>query len=73
MQKDRFVIRGGRPLAGSLRVSGAKNSVLKLIAASILSPEPHTIDNVPGIVDVELMLKVIEHLGAHTTLDGHGS
>ncbi len=72
MQKDKFVIRGGKQLEGIVRVSGAKNSVLKLIAAAMLTPEPCTIDNVPRIADVKLMLQVIEHLGALTSFDEGG-
>ncbi len=72
MQKDRFVVRGGKQLAGKVRVSGAKNSVLKLIAASMLTPQECVIDNVPRIVDVDLMLGVIEHLGAVTWFDDRG-
>ncbi len=72
MQNERLIISGGSELAGTLRVSGAKNSVLKLIAAAILTSEPCTIDNVPHIADVDLMLAVIDHLGAKTGFDEQG-
>jgi len=72
MQKERLIVNGGKELAGAIRVSGAKNAMLKLIAAAILTPELCTIDNVPRIVDVNLMLQVIEHLGAQTSFDEQG-
>ncbi|NLG83553.1 MAG: UDP-N-acetylglucosamine 1-carboxyvinyltransferase [Firmicutes bacterium] len=61
---ERLVIRGGRRLAGTVRTSGAKNAVLKLMAASILANEPCLIRNVPRkISDVEVMIGVLRGLG----------
>lgn len=68
--EGRFVIRGGRPLSGKVRVSGAKNSVLKLMAASLLTPEECVIRNVPRITDVETMAEVLRHLGAAVEWEG---
>ncbi len=62
--EERFVIVGGKPLRGEVRVCGAKNSVLKLMAASLLTPEECVIHNVPHITDVEIMAEVLRHLGA---------
>src|SRR5205823_3231570 len=49
---DRFVVRPGPPLEGSVAIGGAKNSALKLLAATILAPGEHVLHNVPRIADV---------------------
>ncbi|MEZ5175760.1 MAG: UDP-N-acetylglucosamine 1-carboxyvinyltransferase [Acidimicrobiia bacterium] len=67
---DSIMVRGGRPLEGSIEVLGAKNAVLKHLVASLLAPGTHTILNVPRIVDVEIMGRVLEHVGARTVRDG---
>lgn len=61
---DRFVIEGGRKLEGIVEVSGAKNSALPIIAASILSDKRVVIENVPDVMDVRTMIELIEYLGA---------
>lgn len=61
---DAFVVRGGRPLRGDVRVSGAKNSALKLLAAALLAEGTSHIRNVPDIADVHTMKAMLEHLGA---------
>ena len=61
---DAFVVRGGQPLNGNVRVSGAKNSALKLVAAALLAPGRFVIRNVPEIADMHVMAAVLEHLGA---------
>jgi UDP-N-acetylglucosamine 1-carboxyvinyltransferase len=63
MREDKFVIAGGSPLRGRVRVEGAKNSVLKLMAASLLTPDECVIHNVPDITDVQIMMEVLRHLG----------
>jgi UDP-N-acetylglucosamine 1-carboxyvinyltransferase len=60
----RLLIHGGRRLAGQVAVSGAKNSALKLMAASLLAPGASVLHNVPDIQDVRTMQEVLEHLGA---------
>jgi UDP-N-acetylglucosamine 1-carboxyvinyltransferase len=60
---DKIIVRGGRPLSGTVRVAGAKNSVLKIMAASILTEEPVVISNVPMIRDVSVMVEVLRGLG----------
>ncbi len=67
---DSIVVRGGRSLHGSVPILGAKNAVLKHMVASLLAPGVHTIENVPGILDVRIMGDVIEHVGASCRLDG---
>ena len=60
----KFIIKGGKKLAGKIAVSGAKNAALKIIPASILSNETITIKNVPHIEDVDRSLEVLIDLGA---------
>lgn len=67
MQRTRLVIQGGRRLSGQVAVSGAKNSALKLMAASLLAPGKSVLRNVPDIQDVRTMREVLEYLGATVT------
>ncbi len=60
---DRFVVRGGAALNGTVRVSGAKNSALKLVAAALLAPGRTVVRNVPAIGDMGAMAEVLRHLG----------
>ena len=60
------MITGGRRLAGTVAVHGAKNAVLKHLVATLLAPGRHRISNVPGIIDVEIMLRVLAHVGAES-------
>ena len=61
---DRFVIQGAKALNGSVRPSGSKNEALPALAASLLTPEPVILKNLPDIADVRSMLGIIEKLGA---------
>ena len=54
---------GGNPLVGEVTLTGAKNSVLKLMAAALLAPGTSTITNVPDILDVEIMAELLRRLG----------
>ncbi len=67
---SRFVIRGGRPLSGEIRVSGNKNAVLPMIAASLLTSDEVVLTNVPDIRDVASMLEIASHLGVEVSRDG---
>jgi UDP-N-acetylglucosamine 1-carboxyvinyltransferase len=60
---DRLFVTGGARLAGSVRVSGAKNSGLKLMAAALLAPGRSVLRNVPRILDTLAMAELLEHLG----------
>ena len=60
---DRLLVTGGARLAGTVQVSGAKNSALKLMAASLLAPGRSVITNVPRIRDCAVMAEMLEHLG----------
>jgi UDP-N-acetylglucosamine 1-carboxyvinyltransferase len=66
-----YLIRGPARLEGSVSVSGAKNSALKLMAASLMVPGRVTLDNVPKITDVLLMVDVLERLGASIEFEGN--
>ncbi|HEX7056033.1 MAG TPA: UDP-N-acetylglucosamine 1-carboxyvinyltransferase [Bacilli bacterium] len=60
---EKLVIEGGRPLAGRIRIHGAKNAALPILAAAILSEGTHTIDNVPDLLDIKSMLDILRSLG----------
>ena len=66
---DVFVVRGGVPLRGTVRVSGAKNSALKLMAAALLTDEAVTITELPRIADVPTMADVLRGLDVDVVLD----
>jgi len=68
---SKFIIQGGAKLSGKVRVSGAKNSALKLIAASIMADSASTIHNVPRIKDIEKIERIIEKSGAKVEIDGN--
>jgi UDP-N-acetylglucosamine 1-carboxyvinyltransferase len=67
---DRLFVSGGARLAGTVAVSGAKNSALKLMAASLLAPGRSVITNVPRIRDCAVMAEMLEHLGVEVALSG---
>ncbi len=67
---DQLVIRGGRPLRGEVRVSGAKNAALPLMAAALLSEEPLELGNAPWLVDVRTIAKLLRHMGVEVAGDG---
>jgi len=60
---DRFVVRPGAPLSGTVAVEGAKNSTLKLMAATLLAEGRHVLSNVPRITDVDTMAEVLAAIG----------
>lgn len=68
---DEIRVKGGTPLRGTVGVLGAKNAVLKEMAAMLLAPGRHRLSNVPSIFDVELMADVLRHTGAHCEMAGH--
>jgi UDP-N-acetylglucosamine 1-carboxyvinyltransferase len=67
---DKIIIEGGRPLQGSVAVSGAKNAALPLMAATLIAPGLHTLQNVPDLRDTRTMLKVLKTLGAEWSRTG---
>ncbi|MEA2088865.1 MAG: UDP-N-acetylglucosamine 1-carboxyvinyltransferase [Patescibacteria group bacterium] len=60
-----YIIKGGKKLSGEIKVKGAKNSALKIIAATILTKGKNKISNVPIINDIEKMIEIIKNLGAN--------
>ena len=67
----RLVIRGGRKIGGAFRPLGNKNAALPMLAACVLTDEPVVLDNVPRILDVENMLKLLADLGVAVARKGH--
>jgi len=67
---DRFVVHGGRPLEGTLTAMSAKNAVLPILAACLLTPEECVIENVPMLEDVGTMLRLLESMGAGVSRSG---
>ena len=65
-----FVVRGGQPLRGELRINGAKNSALKLMSAALMAEGTTVLTNVPRIADVPVMGEVLVGLGAKVDVDG---
>ena len=63
-------IEGGHILEGTIKISGAKNSAVALIPASLLSDGKVTIDNIPNISDIDALNEILEYLGAHVTRNG---
>ncbi|MGA2887342.1 MAG: UDP-N-acetylglucosamine 1-carboxyvinyltransferase [Terracidiphilus sp.] len=61
---DKFVIRGGNPLTGTIRISGAKNSALPCMAAAILTEDEVTLENVPQVRDIETERRLLASMGA---------
>ena len=68
---DKFVIRGGNPLLGTIRVSGAKNSALPCMAAAILTAEEVVLENIPQVQDIETERRLLVSMGAEVEL-GYG-
>jgi len=68
---DKFVIRGGNPLLGTIRVSGAKNAALPAMAAALLTAEPVILENIPDVRDIETTRKLLVAMGAEVEL-GYG-
>jgi UDP-N-acetylglucosamine 1-carboxyvinyltransferase len=68
---DKFVIRGGNPLLGTVRISGAKNAALPCMAAALLTEEPVILENIPQVRDIETTRKLLAAMGAEVEL-GYG-
>jgi UDP-N-acetylglucosamine 1-carboxyvinyltransferase len=61
---DKILIHGGRPLSGSIKISGSKNSALPILAATLLTRDPCVLHRVPDLSDTHYMLQILMHLGA---------
>lgn len=61
---DRFIIQGGHPISGTINVSGAKNAILPIMAASLLAPGKSVLSNVPSLIDLKTMAHLLRIIGA---------
>ncbi len=68
---DKLTIKGGKRLKGDVRISGAKNAALPILAATILSPGHHRIRNIPHLRDVLTMGNLLENLGSKVSIQDH--
>jgi UDP-N-acetylglucosamine 1-carboxyvinyltransferase len=68
---DKLRITGGRPLQGAVRISGAKNAALPVMAATLLTPGVHRLRNVPRLRDTQTFARVLETLGAGVAFEGN--
>ena len=66
---DKLIIRGGRPLEGEIRISGAKNAVLPILSATLLAEGPMTIGNVPHLQDVTSTMELLGRMGVSLMVD----
>jgi UDP-N-acetylglucosamine 1-carboxyvinyltransferase len=68
---DKLLIEGGTRLAGQVRISGAKNAALPILAGTLLAAEPVTVSNVPHLKDVTTTISLLQMMGAQVTVDDH--
>ncbi|GGA32638.1 UDP-N-acetylglucosamine 1-carboxyvinyltransferase [Kroppenstedtia guangzhouensis] len=68
---EQFVIKGGKPLYGTIRVQGAKNSALPILAATLLAGGFHEIRDVPRLSDIDVMDRILRALGVKSRWDGN--
>lgn len=61
---EQYIIKGGNPLKGEVEISGAKNAALAILAAAIMTEETVTVDNLPDVRDINVLLQAIEGIGA---------
>ena len=61
---EQYVIKGGNPLYGEVEIGGAKNAALPILAAAVMANETVTIDNLPNVRDINVLLQAIEQIGA---------
>ena len=66
---DRILIRGGQPLRGTIRIGGAKNAALPLMAASLLTEDTLSLSNLPDLIDITTMAKLLGELGVDVARD----
>ncbi|MGZ9585069.1 UDP-N-acetylglucosamine 1-carboxyvinyltransferase [Paenibacillus marinisediminis] len=68
---DKLVIEGGKPLSGTIRIHGAKNAALPIMAAAILADGVVQLDNVPKLLDIEVMQNILRRIGCRTSTEGN--
>lgn len=69
---ESFIIEGGRPLRGTITPQGAKNEALEVIAAVLLTPDPVRITNIPDILDVNNLIRLLQNVGVKVMRNGKG-
>lgn len=69
---ESFIIEGGRPLRGTITPQGAKNEALEVIAAVLLTPDPVRITNIPDILDVNNLIRLLQDVGVKVMRNGKG-
>ena len=62
--ENQYIIKGGTPLKGEVTIGGAKNAALGILAAAIMTDETVTIENLPDVRDINVLLQAIEGIGA---------
>ncbi|ANY69947.1 UDP-N-acetylglucosamine 1-carboxyvinyltransferase [Paenibacillus sp. BIHB 4019] len=67
---DKLVIEGGKPLSGTIVIQGAKNAALPILAASLLAEGETTLEHVPKLLDIDVMLSILRELGCHAEHEG---
>ncbi|MDQ3098486.1 MAG: UDP-N-acetylglucosamine 1-carboxyvinyltransferase [bacterium] len=67
---DKFIITGGNPLKGTVKISGAKNCALKVVVAGLYAADPIVLRNMPNLSDTRVMLQILTEFGAETTFVG---
>ena len=67
----KFIVQGGKPLRGEIKIFGAKNAATKALIASLLTDEECVFENFPNIGDVEITMELCRHVGSEIKVDGH--
>lgn len=67
---EKLVIEGGKPLSGTIRIHGAKNAALPILAASLMAEGTHVLENIPDLLDIHVMLDILRALGSKAELLG---
>lgn len=70
---EKLVIRGGKRLTGNVQVCGGKNTSLPMLCAAVLCDEPVTVDNLPDIDDVHVLIEMLKHIGVKVQQDGRSA
>ena len=66
---DKLIIKGGAPLAGEVRIAGAKNAALPILAATLLADGPMTVGNIPHLLDITTTMGLLGYMGVDLTVD----
>ena len=66
---DKLIITGGARLSGELRISGAKNAALPILAATLLSETPVSVGNIPHLHDITTTMELLGRMGVHLVVD----